>query len=107
MAMTPSELIWLKFLLASLGVQTQKMKLLYDSQAAVYIAKNLVFHKKTKHLRIDYHYTRDKILEGFLQMLHVSSKEQLADLMTKPLGEAQRSYLSSRLGLLDSPPISP
>ena len=78
-----------------------------DNKGAQHIAQNPVFHERTKHFRIDCHYTRDKVLEGFLQTAHVSSTEQLADLMTKPLSEAQHSYLSSRLGLLDFPPIPP
>jgi len=71
----------------------------------MYIAENPIFHERTKHLRIDCHYTKDKILEGFLQIAYVPSKEQLANLMTKPLGELQHNLLSSRLGLVGSPPI--
>ena len=72
----------------------------YDNKAAINIAENFVFHEKIKHIRIDYHYTRDKLLEGFLQTTHRISKHELADLMTKPLGEFQHNFLSSRFGLL-------
>jgi len=78
-----------------------------DNKVAQHIAGNPIFHEKTKHLNIDYHYTRDKVVEGFLQTPHVSSRQQLADLMTKPLSEFQHNYLCSRLGLLHSPPILP
>ena len=61
--------------------------MLCDNKAAQHIAANPVFHERTKHLRIDCHYTRDKVLEGFLQIAHVTSNEQIADIMTKPLGE--------------------
>ena len=76
-----------------------------ENEAALHIAENPVFHEKTKDLRIGCHYTRDKLLEGFLQTAHVSSHNQLADIMIKPLFESQHHFISSKLGLLDTPPI--
>ena len=76
-----------------------------DNKVALRIAENLMFYEKTKHIRIDC-YTRDKLLEGFLRIAHVSSNDQLADIMTKPLSEDQHNSLCSKLGLMDTPPIS-
>jgi len=105
---TTSELEWVYSLLHDLYIHPSlPITMFCDNKSAQHIAQNSVFHEHTKHLRIDCHYTRDKVLEGFLQTAHVSTTEQLVDLMTKPLSEAQHSYLSSRLGLLDSPPIPP
>ena len=98
MSATTSELEWVSHLLHDLHLIVQLPVLMhYDNRAAKHIAENPVFHERTKHLNIDCHYTRDKVLEGFLQTVHISSKEQPADIMTKPLGESQHHYLCSRL----------
>ena len=108
MSATTSELEWLSHLLQDLLIPLSlPITLFCDNMAAQHLAANPVFHERTKHLRIDCHYTRDKILEGFLQTRHVSSHDQLADIFTKPLNEHQHHVLCSRLGLLDSPPIPP
>ena len=101
MSDTTSELVWLANLLQDLQVQISYPVTLYcDNKAAQYIAANPVFHNRTKHLDIDCHYVRDKLQDGFLQTSHVSSKNQLADIFTKPLPSTQHQHLSSKLGLV-------
>jgi len=106
MSATTSELEWISYILQDLQVPVSfPFTLYYDSKVALHIAENPIFHKKTNHLRIDCHYTRDKLLEGFLRIAHVSSHTQLADIMTKPLSESQHHFISSKLRLLVTPPI--
>ena len=108
MSATTSELEWLSHLMEDFCLDPQLPIVLHcDNKAAMHIAANPVFHERTKHLRINCHYTRDKVMEGFLKTSHVPSQEQLVDLLTEPLGELQHNYLCSRLGLVDSPPIPP
>lgn len=62
MATTICELKWLKGLLHSLGVvYSGPMKLFCDSQAAIHIATNPVFHERTKHIEVDCHFIRDEV----------------------------------------------
>jgi len=106
MSATTSELEWVSYILHDLQVSISLPFTLYcDNKTAIHILENSVFHERTKHLRIDCHYTRDKLLEGLLKTTHVSSQDQLADIMTKPLGEYQHNFLNSKLGLMDTPPI--
>ncbi|GMJ04957.1 cysteine-rich RLK (RECEPTOR-like protein kinase) 8 [Hibiscus trionum] len=102
MATTVAELVWLKGLIEELGVKHDAPATLFcDSQATLQIAANPVFHERTKHIKIDCHFVREKIHKGIVQTFHISSNEQQTDIFTKSLGVAQHNYLISKLGMKD------
>ncbi|KAJ3685421.1 hypothetical protein LUZ61_014585 [Rhynchospora tenuis] len=102
MANATSELLWLKSFLKSLDViHFQPMKLWCDSQAALHIATNPVFHERTKHIELDCHFVRDQIRIGCIAAVYTRSSEQLADIFTKALGKQQFNYLLGKLGICD------
>ena len=76
-----SELIWIN------SFFDKPMKLYCDNQVALHIAKNPLFHERTKHIEIDGHFVRERVLSNDLETGYVASKNQLADIFTKPLGK--------------------
>ena len=102
MAGTCCELSWLRYLLKDLGVLHPKPALLHcDNKAALHIAANPVFHERTRHIEMDCHFVRDKIQDGSIVTRFVPSSNQLADVLTKPLGKETFSKIIHKLGVLN------
>ena len=102
MATTTCELVWLKQLLGELKFgKIDQMELVCDNQAALHIASNPVFHERTKHIEIDCHFVREKILSRDIVTKFVKSNDQLADMFTKSLTCPRINYICNKLGAYD------
>ena len=81
-----AECIWLRQLLGELLYPVRSATLVYcDNISAVYMAANPVHHRRTKHVELDIHFVRERVALGDIRVLHVSTRQQLADVMTKGL----------------------
>jgi hypothetical protein len=84
------------------GYKLTKVPLLCDNESAIRMADNPVEHSRTKHIAIQYHFLRDHQQQGDIKIAYVSTKEQLADIFTKPLDEKTFTKLRNELNILDS-----
>lgn len=106
MAHTAADLVWVQQLLSELQITLSYPPTLWcDNKSAMALAPNPVYHARTKHIEIDYHYIREQVLAHKLVLQFVASHHQLADIFTKGLPVSQFSFLRSKL-LVGSPPIS-
>ncbi|XP_010527203.1 PREDICTED: uncharacterized protein LOC104804587 [Tarenaya hassleriana] len=102
MANTTSEIIWLKTLLGELGRDsTSPITLHCDNQAAIHIATNPVFHERTKHIEVDYHFVREKVLQDIISLSYMKSCDQLADIFTKATSTYVLHCLVGKLDMYD------
>ena len=98
MALACSELTWICSILKELDVKLQNTPLLLsDSTSAAAIATNPVMHSKTKHIEIDIHFVRDKVERKEVEIAFVSTNDQVADILTKPLTYPKFSFFRSKL----------
>lgn len=94
------ELIWLKHLVVELlPNQTINAKLYMDNQSAIKLIKNPVFHKRTKHIDVQYHFVREKFQDDQFKLEYVNTENQLADILTKALIGKRHKYLCDLIGL--------
>ncbi|EOY26809.1 Cysteine-rich RLK (RECEPTOR-like protein kinase) 8 [Theobroma cacao] len=100
MASASCEIIWLKHLLADFGIEHKVAVVLYsDSQSTIHISKNPVFHERTKHIEMDCHFIREKVIEGTIKPIYISTDLQLADLFTKALQPRQFHNLLNKMNV--------
>ncbi|TQD96090.1 hypothetical protein C1H46_018326 [Malus baccata] len=95
-----SQAIWLRFVLKDFGEeQAAATSLFCDNTSAIAMSKNPVFHQRTKHIGRKFHFIRDAIQEGTIDLIYCKSEEQIADIFTKALPKDRFNNLRSLLGV--------
>jgi histone deacetylase 1/2 len=100
---TPTaEATWIQSVLRELGVhQPPRPPVLWcDNLGATYLSANPVFHARTKHIEIDFHFVREKVALGALHVRFIASADQIADVFAKPVTQVVLRRFWSNLNLV-------
>lgn len=94
------ELIWIKGLLNELGIDHKEpMLICCDNKSALHLSANPVLHERTKHMGIICWFVQEEITKGVIRTTHVSTHDQLADILTKALGHKEFDAFLLKLGI--------
>lgn len=100
-AIAAQECTWLVQLLKDLHQPVDySVRLFCDNQSAIRLAENPVFHARTKHVEVHYHYIREKVLKGDIEMKYIKTEDQVADIFTKGLNGVKHEKLCKQLGMI-------
>jgi hypothetical protein len=92
--------IWLESFIGELGENKKGFTLLCDNQGAIALAENPSRHRRTKHIDIRYHFIRELIEDNSVDISYISTSEQLADFLTKPLSRQKHEANCKKLGVM-------
>ncbi|CAA0357000.1 unnamed protein product [Arabidopsis thaliana] len=94
--------IWLQDLLSEItGTSCEKVTICIDNQSAIALTKNPVFHGRSKHIHRRYHFIRECVENGLIEVTHVPGTEQKADILTKALGRIKFKEMRELIGVQD------
>jgi len=95
------EVIWLQKLLLDLGQLVDAHVVIYcDNISSILLANNPIYHARTKHIEVHYHFIREKIIAKEIDLIHASTKYQIVDIFTKALGTDKLRKFRNMLGVL-------
>jgi hypothetical protein len=93
------EAVWLQRLCSSIGLVQQAVRLDFDSQSEIFLAKNPSYHSKTKHIDVQYHFVRDMVEEKKVLLEKVDTLKNVANSLTKPVRTERFSWCRVTMGI--------
>jgi hypothetical protein len=97
------EVIWLRKLLAGLFGDVLETTIIHcDNQRCVKLSENPIYHDRSKHIEMRYHYLRDMVQKGAIRLQYIPTDEQIADVFTKSLSATKFVYFRDKLGMVEN-----
>ena len=96
------EAIWMQMLLEEFGHKQEKILVFYDSQSVLHSARNLTFHSREKHIGVQYHFVREVVKDGSMYLPKIHAKDNLIDVLTKPINFNKFVCIRFSCGLLET-----
>ena len=96
-----AQILWIRNQLRDYGFMLRKIPILCDNISAIAISNNPVQHLRTKHIDVRYHFIREHVMNGTVELHFVTSEEQITYIFTKPLDESIFTRLVGKLGMLN------
>ena len=106
-ALCACQCVWLRRILKHLShCQEEATVVFCDNISTIKLSKNPVLHGRSKHIDVRFHFLRNLCNDGVIELNYCSTRDQLADIMTKPLKVEEFQHLLSALGMLDESGIN-
>jgi hypothetical protein len=83
-------------------VQLRPTLIYCDNQSCIKLSENPVFHDRSKHIEIHYHFIRDYVQRGAVELQCISTDEQVADILTRALGKGKFVFFRDKLGVVSN-----
>lgn len=100
--MAAREAVWLRKLLVGLFGNPMKPTIIHcNNQSCIKLSMNPVFHDRSKHIEIPYHYVRDMVDKNVIKLEYVSTGNQTVDILTKPLSRVKVDHFRKGLGMIE------
>ena len=98
-AQATKEALWLRVLLADLGIVVNTFPIRADNQSALKLLKNPVVSNRAKHIDVVYHFARERVVKGDVKFDYICTDEMLADMLTKPVPRSKLELCCEGIGM--------
>ncbi|GJQ93970.1 hypothetical protein Tco_0005109 [Tanacetum coccineum] len=99
-----AQILWMRSQLTDYGFQFNKIPLYCDNKSAIALCCNNVQHSRAKHIDVRYHFIKEQVENGIVELYFVRTEYQLADIFTKPLPRERFNFLIEKLGMRSMTP---